>query len=61
LQRKPTQRCDQRNDREETAYLFHGYSFVFAFQAKDVVVSLAPAIAGDLLAIEWAHLITEEV
>lgn len=60
LERKPTQRCDQRNDREETAYLVHDTPLCLLFKQK-MLVSFAPAIAGDMLAIEWAHLITEEV
>ena len=49
----PTHSCYQRNGREGTAYLFHRYSFLFAFQASDVRF---PTGAGKVLATEWAHL-----
>src|SRR5581483_10716064 len=46
LQREPTQRCDQRNDREETAYLVHDTPLCLLFKQKLLVFHLPLPLQG---------------
>lgn len=46
LQGEPTQRCDQRNDREETAYLVHDTPLSLLFKQKMLLFHLPLPLQG---------------